>query len=85
MVSRMTIDHSIEFLPQFDRMQKIVEAALPKLPELHRTLMSLRFGIGCDVHNLQEAGDKVQLSRIEVRRIEVKLMQELLAADSAGR
>lgn len=85
MVSRMTIDHPTEFLPQFHRMQKIVEAALPKLPELHRALMSLRFGIGCDVHNLQEAGDKVQLSRIEVRRIEVKLMQELLATDSAGR
>lgn len=85
MVSRMTIDHSIEFLPQFHRIRTIVESALPSLTELERQIMQMRFGIGCDVHNLQEAGDKVQLSRIEVRRIEVKLMQELLAADSAGR
>jgi DNA-directed RNA polymerase specialized sigma subunit len=76
----MTTDHSTEFLPQFHRIRSIVEAALPSMSDLERQVMIMRFAIGVDLHSLQEAGDKLGISRVEVRQTEARLLQRLLAS-----
>lgn len=54
-----------------------IAQSLDVLTERERTVIELRFGLGCDEHTLEEVGQMLGLTRERIRQIQVKALGRL--------
>lgn len=59
--------------------QKIIDEELGRLKPMDAMVMRLRFGLGCETHTLDAAGEIVGRTRERIRQIECKVLRVLRA------
>ena len=56
---------------------EVVGEMLGSLTPREERVLRMRFGIGCDEHTLEEAGEKLRVTKERIRQVEIKALRKM--------